>query len=82
MHIQIAQFLKQTAPQVNEVGARRKCKDATRSQYHTCHSYRTGLSPQRRIKPQFHEYLGIRTRIGHQPIMPGLRCEVYHLVKL
>ena len=43
-----------------------------------CHYCSAGLPSQRLIKLQFRD----RIRTGHQPIMPGLRFEVCHLVKL
>ena len=46
-----------------------------------CHSYSVGLPIQCLIKLQVQDQLCIRTRIAHQPIMPGFRCQVCRLVK-
>lgn len=47
-----------------------------------CHSYSAELPTQRLIKVQFRDRLCIPTRIAHQPILPGFRCQICRLVKL
>ncbi len=49
-----------------------------------CHSCSAGLPSQRLIKLQFRDRLCIRmrTRISHQPIMPGFSCQVCRMVKI
>ncbi len=49
-----------------------------------CHSLGAGLPTQCLIKLQLRDRLCIRmrTRISHQPIVPGFRCQVCRLVKI
>ena len=47
-----------------------------------CHLYSAGLPPQCLVELQFRDRLCIDTRIVQQPIMPGFRCQAFHLVKL
>ena len=49
-----------------------------------CHFCSAGLPSQRLIKLQLRDRLCIRTRtrISHQPIVPGFRCQVCRLIKL
>ena len=47
-----------------------------------CHYCSAELPTQCLIKLQLRDRLCIRTRISHQPIVSGFRCQVCRLVKL
>ena len=47
-----------------------------------CHLYSAGLPPQCLVKLQFRYRLCIDTRIMHQPIITGFRCQICRLLKL
>ena len=47
-----------------------------------CHLYSADLPPQCLVKLQFRYRLCIDTRIMHQPIITGFRCQICRLLKL